>query len=140
MLPVLPRCCGKSWPDSAIDACCRWRRTGLWGHGAGIPLTPQSVDPGLHAPPFLLGLIDALCFLIDGAHGGPTHEVRHIHAAPRRRQRALTVTVIVGGSAVGAFLRSGAVMMKRASNCQSAKVSEIDPDMSVPCADADTLG
>src|SRR5215467_15178259 len=52
----------------------------------------------------------------------------------------LTVTAIVGGSTVGAFLRSGAVMMKRASNCQSDKASEIDPDMSVLCADADTLG
>src|SRR5215831_12157405 len=91
MLPVLPRCCGNSGPGSAIDAWRRrrggWWRAGLWGHSAGIRLTPQSLHRSLHAPPFLLGLIDALCFLIDSTHGGPTHEVSHIHAAPRRRQR-----------------------------------------------------
>src|SRR5579884_440606 len=54
----------------------------------------------------------------------------------------LIVTVIMGRSAAaGAFLRGGAVMAKRASNCQSAKASDIDPEMSVFCADdADTFG
>src|SRR5882762_10024950 len=51
----------------------------------------------------------------------------------------LTITAMTGRSAVGAFLRGGAVIVRRASTCQSANASEIDPEISVFCADADTL-
>src|SRR5262249_62085560 len=51
----------------------------------------------------------------------------------------LMATAMIGRSAVGAFLRGGAVMVRRASNCQAANASEIDPEISVFCADAESL-